>query len=449
MLGRKERGQLELFITGSLRDLIPDDHVLVKVDQVLDLGWLRAEVADRYCTDNGRPGIAPEVAVRLMLAGFLLGIVHDRRLMREAQVNLAIRWFIGHALHEALPDHSSLTRIRQRWGEDVFRRVFTRVVRQCQSAGLVSAETVHIDASLIRANVSMDALVSRHLDAVEEANDAKRDARKSGKFKKLCRTDPDATMATSSRAALRPAYKQHTAVDDRAGVIVDVEIVTGEEHDAGRFAARLDAIEDTLGLAPDRITADTIYGVGRVYAALEERQIDAVIPPLRAPRRKGAQGFPTERFKFDPHHDVVRCPAKKRLTPRNSTKSGKWYRADRRDCARCPLKAQCLPPGAPSRRVHIVTNHAAILRARRKRAAWGEDEHAIYTRHRWRVEGAHGTAKTLHGLARAIRRGLENMKIQALLTAIAMNLKKLAAGVMLFFVSIVGSRAARPTPASV
>lgn len=444
MLGRKERGQLELFITGSLRGLIPDDHVLARVDQVLDLEWLRAEVADLYCADNGRPGIDPEVAVRLMLAGFLLGFVHDRRLMREAQVNLAIRWFTGYALHEALPDHSSLTRIRQRWGEDMFRRVFVRVVRQCQAAGLVSAETVHIDASLIRANVSMDALVSRHLDAVEAAHDAERDARTSGRFKKLCRTDPDATMATSSKAPLRPAYKQHTTVDDLAGVVVDVEIVTGEEHDTGRFDERLDAIEDTLGVAPGRITADTIYGVGRVYAALEDRRIEAVIPPLRSPRRKGAQGFPTERFKYDPHNDVARCPAKKRLTPRNSTKSGKWYRADRRDCVRCLLRAQCLPKGTPSRRVHIVTNHAAILRARRKRATWGDDEHAIYTRHRWRVEGAHGTAKTLHGLARAIRRGLENMKIQALLTAIAMNLKKLAAAVILLLCAAMETCAARP-----
>jgi transposase len=448
MLGRKERGQLELFITGSLRDLVPDDHVLVRVDGVLDLSWLPGEVAGLYCADNGRPCIDPEVAVRLMLAGFLLGIVHDRRLVREAQVNLAIRWFIGYALHEALPDHSSLTRIRQRWGEEVFRRVFTRVVRQCQLAGLVSAETIHIDASLIRANVSMDALILRHLDAVEDASDAERDARKSGKFKKLCRTDPDATMATSSKAPLRPAYKQHTAVDDLAGVVVDVEIVTGEEHDTGRFEARLDAIEDTLGVSPDRITADTIYGVGRVYAVLEDRQIEAVIPPLRAPRRKGAQGFPTERFTFDPHHDVVRCPASRRLTARNSTKSGRWYRADRRDCARCPLKAKCLPQGAPSRRVHIMANHAAILRARRKRLAWGKDDHAIYTRHRWRVEGTHGTAKTLHGLARAIRRGLANMRIQALLTAIAMNLKKLAAGAMLLLCLIIEVRATRPNPAS-
>jgi hypothetical protein len=81
MLGRKERDQLELFISGSLRQLIPDEHVLVRVDGVLDLSWLRNDLSDLYCLDNGRPGIDPEVAVRLMLAGFLLGIVHDRRLM--------------------------------------------------------------------------------------------------------------------------------------------------------------------------------------------------------------------------------------------------------------------------------------------------------------------------------------------------------------------------------
>ncbi|WP_432621262.1 transposase [Albidovulum sp.] len=183
-------------------------------------------------------------------------------------------------------------------------------------------------------------------------------------------------------------------------------------------------------------------------AALEDRRIEAVIRPLRSPRRKAAQGSATERFKFDPHHDAVRCPARKQLRPRNSSAAGKRYRADRRDCARCPLKAQCLPRGAPSRRVNIVTNHAAILRARRKRAAWRDDERAIYTRHRWQAEGAHGTAKTLHGLARAVRRGLENRKIQALLTAVAMNRKKLAAAMLLIW-SIIENRTTRPTTASV
>ena len=148
MLGSKERGQLELFVSGSLRQLIPDEHVLARVDRVLDLSWLREEVAGLYCDGNGRPGIDPEVAVRLMLAGFLLGIVHDRRLMREAQVNLAIRWFAGYGLHEALPDHSSLTRIRQRWGVERFRRIFERTVKACVDAKIAQGEIVHIDASL-------------------------------------------------------------------------------------------------------------------------------------------------------------------------------------------------------------------------------------------------------------------------------------------------------------
>jgi transposase len=103
MLGRKERRQPELFVAGSLCDVLPDDHVLVRVDRVLELSWLPGEVAEVYDASAGRPSIDPEVAVRLMLAGFLLGIVHDRRLLREAQVNLAIRWFCGYGLHKACP----------------------------------------------------------------------------------------------------------------------------------------------------------------------------------------------------------------------------------------------------------------------------------------------------------------------------------------------------------
>ena len=119
---------------GSLRDLVPDDHVLARVNRVLDLSWLSAEVGQLYAPNVGRPGIDPEAAVRLMLAGFLLGIVHDRRLMREAQVNLAIRWFAGYGLQDRLPDHSSLTRIRQRWGAERFRRIFERTVKACIAA---------------------------------------------------------------------------------------------------------------------------------------------------------------------------------------------------------------------------------------------------------------------------------------------------------------------------
>ncbi len=161
MLGSKPRGQFELMMAGSLRDLVPDAHVLARVDRVLDLSWLRAEVRDCYAADGaGRPGIDPEAAVRLMLAGLLLGIVHDRRLLREAQVNIAIRWFAGYGLHEALPDHSSLTRIRQRWGAEFEASELSvperrRLEREMYKDGLSQAAIADL-LGVSQATVSLD-----------------------------------------------------------------------------------------------------------------------------------------------------------------------------------------------------------------------------------------------------------------------------------------------------
>ncbi len=242
MLGRKDRDQLELFITGSLRQLVPNDHILVRVDRSLDLSWLRGEVADLYCADNGRPGIDPEVAVRLMLAGLLLGIVHDRRLMREAQVNLAIRWFIGYGLHETLPDHSSLTRIRQRWGAERFKAILTRSAQACVAAQIATGEIVHIDASLIRADVIWDAIVAAHADHVEAAHQDKPGpdtavplppaSPPSSKGRRFCRTDPEASLAKGRKnRPAEPSYKQQTALDGGCGVILDVMVTTGAAHD--------------------------------------------------------------------------------------------------------------------------------------------------------------------------------------------------------------------------
>lgn len=364
MLGRKERDQLELFITGSLRQLIPDDHILVRVEAVLDLSWLREEIADLYCLDNGRPGIDPEVALRLMLAGFLLGIVHDRRLMREAAVNIAIRWFAGYSLHEPLPDHSSLTRIRQRWGAERFRRIFERTVQACVAAKIATGEVVHVDASLIRAHVSWDSLAVRHVDAVAQANvdEALRDGRQSGKFKKVCVTDPDASMATNGRnRRLEPAYKQHTAVDDVTGVIVDVEVTTGEQNEGMAVEARLDAIAATTGTPITIATMDAGYAYAKVFRTLEDREIEAIVPAKVEPRP--GKVIPTRRFKFDPHHNIARCPRGKILRPKGKPHRGfQYFHASRRDCRACPLRARCVSPSRYSRVVVFNLNHPSLLR---------------------------------------------------------------------------------------
>jgi len=275
MLGNQERWQEDIFVSCPLRDLVPDDHILKLVDSVLDLSWLNDEVRDLYSEQMGRPSIDPESAVRLMLAGFFQGVVHDRKLMREAQVNLAIRWFAGYRLDEKLPHHSSLTRIRQRWGAERFRRIFERTVAACVDAGLVDGETVHVDATLIRADVSWRSITEQHVEQVlsenrEEEQGSEQEPKqgkgrcrpqsKPAKSKKRSTTDPEATMVTNrSDQRLEPSYKQHTAVDDKAAVIVDVEVTTGEVNEGTQLAEQIERIENNTGSSITTITADASY----------------------------------------------------------------------------------------------------------------------------------------------------------------------------------------------
>ena len=442
MLGSKPRGQLELMVAGSLRDFVPDDHVLARVDRVLDLSWLRAEVRDCYAADGaGRPGIDPDAALRLMLAGFLLGIVHDRRLMREAQVNLAIRWFAGFGLHDALPDHSSLTRIRQRWGAERFRRIFVRTVQACVAARIARGEVVHIDSSLIRADVSWDAIARRHVQAVQtavqerappEAVDGRGFLASKPGLVATCTTDPDASLATNNKTRRsEPSYKHHTAVDADHGVVLDVAVTTGAVHDTRTVETQLTDVAAATGQAIRTATMDASYAITRVFADLEARGIEAVIP-ARAERPPKAGTIPVRRFKLDARNNVVRCPAGKLLRPHGVPDSDGFqhYRARIPDCRACRLRSLCFSPAMKRRAILLHKDYPALLRARRKHARWGEHERGRYRSHRIRVEGFHGEAKTWHRLARAVRRGLANMRIQAFLTAAAINLKRLAAALL-------------------
>ena len=172
-----------------------------------------------------------------------------------------------------------------------------------------------------------------------------------------------ATMAAATSSAgqrLLPSYKQHTSVDDRAGVIVDIEVVTGEEADFGGMVERPDAVEATLGRRTGTVTADKAYGIAKVYAAQSERpsgtgpvgpaqserDIAAVIPLRPSTRQAKAKGFTTRRIRYDAARDIVRCPRKKVMTPRSATKSGRWFRAGADACRTCPLRARLACPMA-------------------------------------------------------------------------------------------------------
>src|SRR5205814_6498665 len=135
MIGMKERSFAQL-INVSLEALVPQDHFYRHLERTLDLSFVRPLAQDTYA-HGGRPSIDPVVFFKLQLVMFFEGIRSERQLMRHAADRLSIRWYLGYDLGEPLPDHSSLTRIRERYGVEVFRRFFEAIVEQCQKAGLI------------------------------------------------------------------------------------------------------------------------------------------------------------------------------------------------------------------------------------------------------------------------------------------------------------------------
>ena len=158
-MGKKERSFAPL-TNVSLEELVPADHFSRHLDRTLDLSFVRTFVQETYA-GSGRPSVDPVVFFKLQLVMFFEGIRSERLLMRHAADRLSILWYLGYDLDEPLPDHSSLTRIRTRYGVEMFRRFFEAIVDQCQQAGLVWGKELYFDATKVNANASMESVKPR------------------------------------------------------------------------------------------------------------------------------------------------------------------------------------------------------------------------------------------------------------------------------------------------
>ena len=157
--------QPELFVQIDYQALIPSYHILRRIDKVLDLSFVKQLTKSFYSDTQGRPSIDPEVFFRICILGYLYGIKSDRQLCDEVGMNIGYRWFVGLTMSDVVPDHSSLTRIRDRLGVGCFEAVFERVVEQCREAGLVEGKRIITDASLVEANASARKLERREQPA--------------------------------------------------------------------------------------------------------------------------------------------------------------------------------------------------------------------------------------------------------------------------------------------
>jgi len=167
MMTRRKNQQIEMHLI-TIEDLVPMNHLLRKVNYILDFSFIYDEVEGLYCSSNGRPSIEPVVLVKLLLIGFLYGINSERRISEEVQVNMAYRWFLGLDIMDKVPDHSTISQNRRRRfnGSCLFRNIFQKTVTLCIEKGLADGKLVFTDSTHIKANASRK---TEYIKQVEEA----------------------------------------------------------------------------------------------------------------------------------------------------------------------------------------------------------------------------------------------------------------------------------------
>lgn len=138
----KKHYQDRLFSTVNLAEMIPGNHLLVRLDKAINLGFIYELTRDYYCSDNGRPSIDPVLFFRMQLIGYLYGIDSDRRLCEEVHLNIAYRWFCRLNLEDEVPDHSSFTRVRDRFGVKTYRAVFERIIYELRKRGIYQRQKI-------------------------------------------------------------------------------------------------------------------------------------------------------------------------------------------------------------------------------------------------------------------------------------------------------------------
>ena len=441
MMGRSSRDQGQLFYSFNLEEVVPDDHQVRAIAGVLDLSWVRAELAPYY-SPIGRPSIDPVLMIRMLIVGYVFAIRSERALCREVQLNLAYRWFCGLGIEDKLPDHSAFSRARnERFRDnDIFRRVFERVVGACIAAGLVGGEGFAVDASLIQADANKHRSIpgaewNKDIDpeqarrAVKEylatLDDPAYGAASEVTPKFVSPSDPAAQWTGALRNAAFFAYANNYLIDMKFGIIMDVEASRAiRQAEVGASRTMIERTEACFGIKPQLLAADSAYGSAQNLDWLVNKQeIEPHVPVLDKSKREDGT-FSREDFAFDRERNVYVCPAGKILTTTRKVVNDDQflYRASKRNCDVCPLKMQCCPK-EPARKVprSIYEEARDVARAIAKTEAYVQSR-----RDRKKIEMLFAHLKRILRLDRLRLRGPSGATFEFTLAATAQNLRRLA-----------------------
>ena len=305
--------------------------------------------------------------LKMMLLLILYNVRSERELMRTIPLRLDWIWFLGYDIDDEIPHHSVLSKARRRWGEEVFRELFQRVLLQAVESGLVDGEKLFADASLVEADASKDSvkrisrmeLVSTYAELVKRLDDKEEESKKSGnrdddkksgrysKVNKIHRssTDPDATIVRKKGDA-KLYYKVHRGVDDAFEIITSCKTTTGMVNEAHVLDDLVEDHSQLMGKKPGVVVADSKYGTKANFIRLKKQGMRTHIKDLSRSQQEGGSRraqFSKEDFKYVKEGDYFVCPEGEKLQKRSYNPNRGWYeyKANKSRCNDCRLRLMC------------------------------------------------------------------------------------------------------------
>lgn len=428
----------------TLESLVPSDHLLRQIDAFIDFEFIRDKVRHLYCIDNGRPAADPVMLFKLLFIGYLYGVRSERQLVKEVQVNVAYRWFLGFSLTDKIPDASTISQNRRRRfvGTPIYQEIFDCIVEQAQSAGLVSGRVLYTDSTHLKASANknkfdvkeVEVQPQDYLEALDAAIDEDRKshgkkplkpkaATTKSKQNKISRSDTDSGYMVRDGKPKGFFYLDHRTVDGSHNIITDTHVTAANVHDSRPYLSRLDRQRMRFGFEVEAVGLDAGYQSAAICKGLEDRNIYGVIGYRRLNHKKGY--FYKREYRYDAKADVYVCPAEQRITYNTTSRVGyREYKSDPKICKDCALLMQCT---RSANHIKVITRH--VWQDSKERI----DAHRLtpagkrlYARRKETVERSFADAKQLHGHRYARLRGLDKVQEQCLLSSACQNMKKIA-----------------------
>lgn len=449
------RKQIQLV---SIDDLVPQDHLLRIIDKAIDWSFIYDLVRDKYSPDNGRPSIDPVVLIKIPLIQYLYGIKSMRQTIKEIDVNIAYRWFLGLELGEKVPHFTTFGKnyTRRFQGTDLFEQIFQHILEECYKFKLVDPTEVFVDATHVKAranNKKMQRRIAKEealfyaeilrkdINADREMHGKKplkdKDDNKpkggsgdkfedytddvplDGKTIKCSITDPESGWFRKGEHKHVFAYGIETACD-KNGWILDFTVNPGNEHDSRTFKGLYDKLHD-IGM--ERCIVDAGYKTPAIAKLLLDDGVAPIFPYKRPMTKEGF--FKKYEYVYDEYNDCYICPNDQVLKYSTTNRDGyREYKSCGKICEACPYLEQCT---ASRDHVKLVTRHVwedYMERCEDIRHTRGMKE--VYSHRKETIERIFGTAKENHGFRYTQMYGKERMTLKVALTYAAMNLKKLA-----------------------